>query len=73
MFEICLWQPIVEAESCCTVANGEAIFRLVKETAETWPFISAEVNRQEALQIKQKTIEEAQAKAEVQRKEIAGK
>ncbi|XP_054288831.1 dynein axonemal assembly factor 4-like [Macrosteles quadrilineatus] len=71
LFEICLWKPIVEAESSCSITNGEAIFSLVKQTAETWPCIAADISRQEAVKVKQEAIEVAQARAEERRKEIA--
>lgn len=62
----------MEAESSCNITNGEAIFSLVKQTAETWPCIAADISRQEAVKVKQEAIEEAQARAEERRKEIAG-
>uniref|UniRef100_A0A1B6KSX5 Dynein axonemal assembly factor 4 n=1 Tax=Graphocephala atropunctata TaxID=36148 RepID=A0A1B6KSX5_9HEMI len=73
LFEVCLWQPVVESECSCTVVDGEATFRLVKKLAASWPQLAADLSRQEALQVKTRAIEEVQTKAEICQKEKSAK
>lgn len=70
---MCLWHPVIEAQSSCTFANDEIVFQLVKDNPETWPSLAAELSRQDVQEIKMKAIEESQAKAEKRKKENSGK
>nr|XP_014282518.2 dynein assembly factor 4, axonemal [Halyomorpha halys] len=60
LFECCLFEPINEDESKCTIVEGEAVFELVKNENKVWPTLNKEVTKQEMTQIKKEAIEHAQ-------------
>ncbi|CAH1400508.1 unnamed protein product [Nezara viridula] len=60
LFECCLYEPINEDESKCTIVEGEAVFELAKNEEKVWPTLNKEVTKQEMVQIKKEAIEHAQ-------------
>lgn len=72
LFEVCLWQPVIDNESTCTIDTEETTFKLLKQTPEEWPALTANLTRQEALEVKKKAIDSAHEKAKHQLEEIKG-
>lgn len=72
-FEVHLWHPVIDAESICTIDTEETTFKLVKQTAEEWPELVANLTRQEALEVKKKAIDAAHEKAKRELEENKGK